>query len=205
MEQWGKGNSSRLFYNEVPKPTWTRYGGHLDDPEKTLHSFTHADQEHKMIFGMDTTTEEGREAFKSEWEAMCQMVPELVSKEDMIYPHEHTRYLSTEPHFRRVWQHYREHMFSLRFAYLVHDGQISQADADAFRQFVDLSHAPTFNMYIYGRLGQLPHLEHDSTYQATCRVMEKLGLDHITIDRKTAQPYEEQFWEQFDTYMELSE
>ena len=35
--------------------------------------------------------------------------------------------------------------------------------------------------------------------------MEKLGLDHITIDKKTAQPYEEQFWEQFDTYMELSE
>jgi hypothetical protein len=89
LEQWGKGNSSRLFYNEVPHPTWIRYGGHLDDPEKTLYSFTHADQEHKMLFGMDTTTEEGREAFKAEWEAMCQMVPELVSKEDMIYPHEH--------------------------------------------------------------------------------------------------------------------
>lgn len=158
-----------------------------------------------MIFGMDTTTEEGREAFKQEWENMCQMVPEMISKEDMIYPHEHQRYLSTEPHFRRIWQHYREHMFSLRFSYLVQEGQISQEDADAFRQFVDLSHAPTFNMYIYGRLGQLPHLEHDSTYQATVRVMEKLGLDHITIDRKTAQPYEEQFWEQFDTYMELNE
>ncbi len=110
----------------------------MDDPDKTLYSFTHADQEHKMIFGMDTTTEEGREAFKKEWEAMCQMVPELVSKDDMIYPHEHQRYVSAEPHFRRVWQHYREHMFSLRFALLVEDGQISQEDADAFRQFVDL-------------------------------------------------------------------
>ena len=37
-----------------------------------------------MIFGMDTTTEEGREAFKKEWEAMCQMVPELGSQDDMI-------------------------------------------------------------------------------------------------------------------------
>lgn len=57
LEQWGKGNSSRLFYNEVPKPTWFRYGGHLDDPNKTLFSFTEADQEHKFVFGIDTTTQ----------------------------------------------------------------------------------------------------------------------------------------------------
>lgn len=119
LEQWGKGNSSRLFYNEVPKPTWFRYGGHLDNPEKTLFSFTHADQEHKFVFGIDTTTPEGREQFKKEWETACQLVPELISKEDMVYPHEQQRYLSEEPHFRRVWQHYREHMFKLRFAYLV--------------------------------------------------------------------------------------
>lgn len=42
FEQWGKGASSRLFYNEVPKPMWHRYGGHLDDPETNLYSFTHA-------------------------------------------------------------------------------------------------------------------------------------------------------------------
>lgn len=30
FEQWGKGASSRLFYNEVPKPTWARYGGHME-------------------------------------------------------------------------------------------------------------------------------------------------------------------------------
>jgi len=47
------------------------------------------------------------------------MVPELVSKEDMIYPHEMAKSVSEEPHFRRVWQHYREHIFKLRFAYLV--------------------------------------------------------------------------------------
>jgi hypothetical protein len=27
--------------------------------------------------------------------------------------------LSNEPHFRRVWQHYREHSFRLNFARLV--------------------------------------------------------------------------------------
>lgn len=89
FEQWGKGSSSKLFYNEVPKPTWFRYGGHLDEAEKNLYSFTHADQEHKFVFGIDTTTPEGRETFKKEWETACQLVPEMISKEDMVYPHEH--------------------------------------------------------------------------------------------------------------------
>jgi len=92
-----------LFYNEVPNPTWFRYGGHLDNPDKTLYSFTHADQEQQLVFGMDTTTPEGREEFKKEWESMCQMAPELLSKEDMVYPHEQAKYVSEEPHFRRVW------------------------------------------------------------------------------------------------------
>jgi hypothetical protein len=70
MEQWGKGASSRLFYNEVPHPTWFRYGGHLDNPEKVLYSFTHADQDQEMLFGVDTTTEEGREVWRKEWELM---------------------------------------------------------------------------------------------------------------------------------------
>lgn len=35
--------------------------------------------------------------------------------------------------------------------------------------------------------------------------MEKLGLDHIEIDRKSAQPYEEQFWEQYDVIQELTD
>lgn len=35
--------------------------------------------------------------------------------------------------------------------------------------------------------------------------MEKLGLDHIEIDRKSAQPYEEQFWEQYDLIQGLTE
>ena len=96
-------------------------------------------------------------------------------------------------------------MFRLRFAYLVEEGEISTQDAEEFKNFIDYSSHLTFTMYLYGRLGQLPHLEGDSTYQATCRVMAKLGLDNIEIDRKTAQPYEEQFWDQYDVIMELTE
>ena len=133
------------------------------------------------------------------------MVPELISKDDMVYPHEHQRYISNEPHFQRVWQHYREHVFRLKFAFLVEQGTISKEDAVAFKNFIDLANAPTFTLYIYGRLGQLPHLENEPGYQATLRVMEKIGLHRIEIDKKTAQPYEEQFWDQYDIYMELNE
>ncbi len=202
LEQWGKGNSSRLFYNEVPKPTWFRYGGHFDETQKQLHSFTQADQEHKFVFGIDTTTTEGREQFKKEWETACQLVPELISKEDMVYPHEHQRFISEEPHFRRVWQHYRDHSFKLRFAYLVEEGKISEADAAAFRSFVDFNGGSSFTTYIYTKLGHLPQGE---GFDGTQRVMEALGLGKFEVDTKTAQPYEEQFWDQFDVIMELSE
>jgi hypothetical protein len=203
LEQWGKGNSSRLFYNEVPKPTWFRYGGHLDNPERTLHSFTEADQEHKFVFGIDTTTAEGREQFKKEWETACQLVPELISKEDMVYPHEQTPRLSTEPHFRRIWQHYREHSFRMRFGYLVEEGKISQQDAAAFREYVGFAGAnATFSQYIYAKLGLI---NKDEGFEATSRVLEALSLNRIEIDRKSAQPYDEQFWDQYDVIMELSE
>jgi hypothetical protein len=55
------------------------------------------------LFGFDTTTAEGREKFKKEWETACQLVPELISKEDMIYPHEVNRSLPEEAYFQRIW------------------------------------------------------------------------------------------------------
>lgn len=72
--------------------------------------------------------------------------------------------MSDEPHFRRIWQYYREHMFKIRFAQLVESGGITQADADAFKNFIDMNNVPSFNLYIYGKLGQLSHLESDAGY-----------------------------------------
>jgi len=49
----------------------------------------------------------------------------------------------------------------MRFAQAVDQGEISEQDAELFKEFVDLTHVPTFNIYIYAKLGQLQHLEHD--------------------------------------------
>jgi len=106
IEFFGQGFSSRLFYNEVPQPTWWRAGGHLfenpdDEKErfKKLYSFTHANQEPQLIFGIDTTTEEGRKQFKAEYDALCEMAPELMKKEHLVYPHEMPAFVPNEPHF----------------------------------------------------------------------------------------------------------
>lgn len=157
------------------------------------------------MFGIDTTTEEGRAQFKKEWETLSQIAPELLSKEDMVYPHEMPAKISNEPHFKRVWQFYREYMFKLRVAGYNQQGDISDEDLKAFKRFTSMSSQPVFSTYLYAKLGKLPHLQNDADFQATARVMEKLGLDHINIDRKSAQPYEEQFWEQFDLIQNLNE
>lgn len=93
-------------------------------------------------------------------------------------------------------------MFKLRFAYLVEEGKISETDAAAFRNYVDLQGGASFTTYLYANLGFIPQGE---GYEAAARVMEALGLSRVEIDRKTAQPYEEQFWDQYDVIFELSE
>lgn len=109
-EQFGKGFSARLFYNEKPQPTWYRHGGHLlenseseAERDKKLHSFTYADQQSKIVFGMDTATEEGRAAFRAEYETLAELAPEIIKMENLQFPHEFEATAVNEPHFRRVW------------------------------------------------------------------------------------------------------
>ena len=78
---------------------------------------------------MDTRTPEGQAAFQKEYETLCELAPEIIKKEEMIMPHEMPPRLPDEPHFQRVWQHYREHVFKLKFAQAVEEGLISEDDA----------------------------------------------------------------------------
>jgi len=175
------------------------------EQHRKLHSFTHANQDQDINFGIDTTTQEGRDAFKAEWDTLAELAPELVKKEDLVFPHEQPPRLSTEPHFQRVWQHFREHSFNLTFAALADSGEIDQADADAFSKFVGLHNTPCFNLWIMAKQGKFDHLKDDEGFQATMRVMSAMGMDAVEFNDKSAQPYEEQFWAQFDGIYELTE
>jgi len=68
-----------------------------------------------------------------------------------------------------------------------------------------MSGTPTFNLYILARTGKLDHLQADEGYQATMRVLKTMGLEAIEFNPHTAQPLEEQFWEQFDGVFSLTE
>jgi len=207
---WG-GFGTRFFYNEVPQLSWRRQKGHLtvDDSEaerdRVLYSFTHANQDQSIMFGMDTKTPEGMAAFKREYEALCEMAPEIVKKDDLIFPHEMPTRLPDEPHFQRVWQHYREHVFRCRFAEKIESGVISEADADKCVRFIGSINHPTFSLFILAKSGKLAHLERDEGYQATMRVLEAMELGDVKFTQQTSMPVEEQFWQDFDGIFQLTE
>ena len=211
LEMLMGGHGGRLFYNEVPQLSWRRQNGYLTETnderekERALFSFTHANQDRPLAFGMDTTTPEGQEEFRKEYEALAEMAPEIIRKEEMLMPHQLPSAVPDEPHFKRVWQHYREWTFRVALQEGVSEGKVSQEDADAFSQFVGLTGTPTFSLFVLISQGKLAHLEREEGYQATKRVLTALGMDQITWSDKTAAPAEEQFWGQFDSNFNLSE
>lgn len=206
------GAGARFFYNEVPRPTWWRGNGHIfDNPDdeaerfKKLHSFTHANQDFPLIFGIDTSTEEGRKQFQAEFEALAEMAPDLVKKSDLVFPHEMPAYVPNEPHFRRVWQHYREHVFKQNIEEACKSGMITDADHSLFDRFVGLSRQPSFNLFILAQQGKLDHFKGDEGFEAAQRVWHALGLDQIEFNHKTSEPLEEQFWQHFDLMFNITE
>ena len=158
-ENWLGGYGSRMFYNEVPMMNWKRNKGHLlrEDTEaerdRVLYSFTHANQDQNILFGMDTRTPEGAAAFKAEYETLCDLAPEIIKREDMVLPHEMPPRLPDEPHFQRVWQFYRQHELKKSIAAAVSSGAISADDNAKFNQFVGMTQTPSFSLFIMARSG----------------------------------------------------
>ena len=104
-----------------------------------------------------------------------------------------------------MWQHYREHTFKLRFAEAVDAGTITEGDAAAFTKFVGMTSHPTFSLFILAKAGKLAHLERDEGYQATVRVLDALDLGEVSFTKTTSMPVEEQFWQQYDGFYQLTE
>lgn len=162
-----------------------------------------------MIYGMDTTTEEGRAAYKAEYDYISEMAPQIVRKEDMEYPHEMALPISNEPHFRRCFQHYRNWSFSAALAGAVEHGSISEEDANTAMKFLGMKsndrRVPSFEVYVLIATGKITCLESDADYQTTMKVMGEMGLGQITFDDKTAEPKIEQFWKSYDEIFNMTE
>lgn len=96
-------------------------------------------------------------------------------------------------------------MFKSRFSDCCEEGLISEEDAQKFTNFVGMTNHPTFNLFILAKAGKLAHLEHDEGFQATIRVLDAMGLKNVQFSQHTAMPSEEQFWQQFDGFYQLTE
>jgi hypothetical protein len=206
LEQFGKGNSSRLFYNEVPEPWWHRHHGHLDvdNRDELLYSFTNGDQEQPIDFGIDTTTEEGRIEFKAQFDALCAVTPEILNTKMMLYPHEMPKPLTTEAHFQRMWSFYREHSLRNSIQAAVDSGKCTSDDASNALRFLGRKQQLSVSQYVLGHQGVRPDLQQNDGFNAAQRVFKAIGLElHMT--NLTAEPYEQQFWKTFDHQFELTE
>ena len=205
LEQFGKGTSSRLFYNEVPHPTWLRHNGHLDNPEEVLYSFTGGDQDQQVVFGIDTSTEEGRALFKKEYEALHEMAPELIKMEDFQYPHEMGKWISKEPHFQRIWQYYRDHSLKAKISNAVETGKITAEDMATAVKFLGGNKNLSVTQFGMAKNGLRPDLATEEAFLTTDKVMTAVGMNKIPADLKTAEPFETQFWNNFDGQFNLTE
>ena len=198
--------SSRLFYNEVPDPTWIRHGGHIHNMDEELYSFTHANQDTHMIFGMDTTTEEGRKLFEKEYLALAECAPEVLDKNAIIYPHEVHKKINTEPHFQRLWRTYQTYTLKEKAKAAVEEGKISNEDMVAAGKFLGAKGSQmSVANYIYTKAGLRPALEQDEGFLAADRVMEAIGMSKNLINLNCAEDPESQFWSAVNSNYVLTE
>ena len=178
----------------------------MDNIDETLYSFTNADQGRRMLFGMDTTTEEGRELYRQEYEALSTIAPEILKKEDMVYPHELPKPINQEAHFQRLWRIYQSHTLKSEAKAAVAAGKVSQEDLEAAGRFLGAKGTRlSVTEYIYTKYGARPDLAEDEGFLATDRVMTAIGMNQVEYTKLTAQDPEGQFWRQVNNVFTLSE
>ena len=108
------------------------------------------------------------------------------------YPHERQAPISTEPHFRRVWQFYREHSLRCAIGGLIEDGKITKEEYAAANRFCDLAGTPSLGIYLMGRYqGAGEHFADDEGFQAVNKIFNTFGFDKVQLDHNTSEPLED--------------
>lgn len=172
IEWFGKGYGARLFFNETPKPMIYRHGGHLQT-EEDLYSFKHGDTIQDDIFGVDCSTPQGREKLAEILEFWKKIAPDQFKD---CLP-EKQEYLSNEPHFQRVWHHYRQFLFKEKVQQAIRKGDLTDDDVSRAKPFFDANGLPSPTLYHSALTGKLGDMSSDPSYQAFLKVLQWTGLD----------------------------
>mgnify|MGYP001316060774 FL=1 len=115
------------------------------------------------------------------------------------------KWISNEPYYRRIWQYYRDHTLKAKISHAVKSGKITDADQATAVKF--LGGAKNFNVsaYVMAQQGLRPDLVNDEAYLTTEKVLNVVGMNTIPLTNLTAEPYETQFWNNFDGQFNLTE
>lgn len=134
------------------------------------------------------------------------MVPEMMDKESIVFPHMITPQKSSEPHFLRLWKTYQCYTLKEQAKAAVEAGKVSSEDMVAAGKFLGAKGTQmSVASYVFTKAGLRPALEHDEGYLATDRVMTAIGMNKIKYNINTAEDPESQFWTNVDGTFELSE
>ena len=129
----------------------------------------------------------------------------MLKKDEIFFPHELPAAVPKEPHFRRVWNHYRIYKFKNAMHAAVESGEISEDDVRALTGICDLNGVSSFQLVMMSKSGQLEGAMQPDDLAVCNRVFNAIGLGQIEFDTKTAEPVEEQFWRSFDHIYDLNE
>ena len=133
------------------------------------------------------------------------LTPEIIKKEDFMFPHEMGAQISTEPYFQRLWKYYREHTLKQQIELAVSEGSVSAADAEAAQRLLGARHHLSVTSYVLAKQGLRQDIADSDDFAATERVMEAIGMNDVALTMDTAEDYESQFWSNFDGVYNLTE
>lgn len=74
--------------------------------------------------------------YRDEFEALSAIAPEILKKEDMLYPHELPKPINTEAHFMRLWKIYQCHTLKNETKAAVAAGKCSEEDMVAAGKYL---------------------------------------------------------------------
>jgi hypothetical protein len=114
-------------------------------------------------------------------------------------------YVSPEPHFQRVWHHYRQFLFKERVSQAIRRGDLTDEEVSRAKPFFDQNGLPSPSLYSNALSGKLGDMSSDPSFQAFQKVLEWTGLKNINFRTNTSAPVDVQFWNQFDTIYEVKE
>ena len=133
------------------------------------------------------------------------MVPEMMDKESIVFPHQIQPHVNSEGHFQRLWRTYQCYTLKENAKAAVESGKVSSEDMHAAGKFLGAKGSQmSVANYIYTKAGLRPSLEQDEGYLATDRVMTAVGMNHA-VNLNTAEDPETQFWSNVDGTFQLSE